>query len=299
MGVIKDMVKRVPGVYALVDGARKNKMYRLHDNLYKEIDIDNMPLFGRIAIETVNRCNGKCSFCPVNVHEEQRPYAKMSTELFEKIINNLVDLKYKGEYVLLSNNEPFLDDRIIDFYKYAKQKLPDCYADIWTNGTLMTLEKFLAIIPWLDKVIIDNYNDNKELNPNTKIIYEYIQEHDELKEKVIISMRLENEVLTSRGGAAPNKKNINHINAKCNQIFTHVTVRPDGKISLCCSDALGKWTLGDLKHQTLEEMWYGEQYKEIRRIMKNVGRGGLELCNHCDVFHDWHEFNGEKLYGSF
>lgn len=57
---------------------RKMKAAVTVDRAVKAYDLDNMPLFEEIEIETLNRCNGKCSFCPVNVNEPQRPYHKMS-----------------------------------------------------------------------------------------------------------------------------------------------------------------------------------------------------------------------------
>ena len=83
-----------------------------------------------------------------------------------------------------------------------------------------------------------------------------------MKEKVVISMRLQNQVLTSRGGQAPNKKDIaKSVNAKCVLPFQQLNIRPDGKISLCCNDALGKITLGDCNKQTIEEIWYSSEYR--------------------------------------
>lgn len=105
------------------------------------------PLFSSVELEVINRCNGECPFCPVNRHEDPRKLKKMDTELFEKIINELSELDYSGRLALHSNNEPFLDARIIDFARYAHEKLPHAFIYMFTNGTLLTLEKFLAIIP--------------------------------------------------------------------------------------------------------------------------------------------------------
>ena len=100
---------------------------------------DNKFVIQEIEVETVNRCNGICPFCPVNVNEPQRPYAKMSDELFKKIINELHDMDYNGTLSLYSNNEPFIDERIIDFYKYARKMIPNARLSIFTNGSLLTL----------------------------------------------------------------------------------------------------------------------------------------------------------------
>lgn len=61
-------------------------------------------------------------------------------------------------------------------------------------------------MPYLDRIVIDNYNDELILNSNTKVISEYIKDKPDLKDKVVIYVRKQNEVLTSRGGTAPNKK---------------------------------------------------------------------------------------------
>lgn len=40
----------------------------------------------------------------------------------------------------------FLDERILDFYQYAKKKLPHVTTSIYTNGSLLTLSKFMELI---------------------------------------------------------------------------------------------------------------------------------------------------------
>lgn len=258
--------------------AKKNDIY------VNECDLSKLDLFLRIDIETINRCNGTCSFCPVNAKEKQRPYAKMSEELFKKIIDELHDMHYNKSLALFDNNEPFLDERIVEFQKYVRESLPDAFLDLWTNGSLLTLDKFLEIIPFLDRLVIDNYNDKLALNPNVKAISDYVEDKPELKEKVVIYLRKQNEVLTSRGGVAPNKKDGNYyIDTKRVLPFQQFNVRPDGKISLCCNDALGLYTLGDLNKQSIQEIWYSDEYMRIRREMKVNGRRNLKLCKNCDT----------------
>ena len=61
------------------------------------------PLFKKIEIETINRCNGICEFCPVNRNEKQRPYHKMSDEMFYSIINQLEKLNY--QYIMANKTK--------------------------------------------------------------------------------------------------------------------------------------------------------------------------------------------------
>ena len=65
----------------------------------EEIYGKNM-LFDHVEIETINRCNGGCEFCPVSVKNDTREYKEMSWELFEKIINQLAEINYSGKVAL-------------------------------------------------------------------------------------------------------------------------------------------------------------------------------------------------------
>lgn len=260
----------------------KSPYNRMINRNYIKRIIDNPSIY-EIEIETVNRCNGVCPFCPVNAKEPQRPYAKMSTDLFYKIIADLVAIDYSGMLSIFSNNEPFLDERILDFYRYAKTHLPKATTSIFTNGSLLTLDKFLELIRWCDKITIDNYNDAKIVNDSLKEIYNYLQAHGELKERVNFSLRLQNQVLTSRGGQAPNKKDVKYVKERCLLPYRMLVIRPTGEVSLCCNDALGKYTLGDVNKQSIQEVWNSEEYNQIRREMLYNGRKNLMLCKNCDT----------------
>ncbi|ADL34904.1 radical SAM domain-containing protein [Butyrivibrio proteoclasticus B316] len=137
-------------------------------------------LFNHIEIETINRCNGICSFCPVNRNDDPREKAVMSVELFKDIIGQLEEMQYSGRLTTFSNNEPLLDDRIIEFNKYAKEHLPKARIHMYTNGTLFTLDKFKELVEVLDELIIDNYNQELQLIKPVKEIVEYCEAHPEL-----------------------------------------------------------------------------------------------------------------------
>lgn len=171
-----------------------------------EIDLDDMPLPQHVEIETINRCNGKCAFCPVNATEQQRPLAKMPDELFEKIINDLSSLGFDGELNLFSNNEPFLDARMIKFAEYAKEMLPNAFINISTNGSVLKVEDVKEIIKYIDALWINNYSMDGKLTASIKAIADYIGGDSAAREKITIVMRKQQEVLTNRGGQSPNKK---------------------------------------------------------------------------------------------
>ena len=256
-----------------IDVKKHNKMVLEFAKNYKILFVE---------IETHNRCNGDCSFCPVSVGNDIREYKRMSEELFTKIINDFANINYDGMFSLYSNNECLLDKRMPMFFKMAKEKLPNAYHIIFTNGSVLTVDLLKEIFPYLDAIGIDNYNDNYELNPNVRKVYEFLQENKEYQNKVKIIMRLKNEVITNRAGQSPNKKGtIKTIKKLCVLPFCQFVIRPDGKVSLCCNDSYGKMTLGDLNNQTVEEIWNSNIYMQIRELSLK-GRKYLSMCKFCD-----------------
>lgn len=241
-------------------------------------------LFDHVEIETVNRCNGNCDFCPVSRKNDTREYKEMSQELFEKIIDELAELNYSGKLALFSNNEPFLDEKIIERHRYARVKLPNARLHLFTNGTLLTLEKFIEIVDLLDELIIDNYHQELHLIKPCQIIAEYCKEHPELTKKVTIVLRKPHEILSSRGGDAPNRKQlVSYGEDRCILPYKQLIIRPDGKVSLCCNDPLGKNTLGDVSKDSLVDVWFNDRFKMVRKCLYE-GRKNWKHCEFCDVF---------------
>jgi radical SAM protein with 4Fe4S-binding SPASM domain len=275
-----------------IHGWRENRKRKKYEKRINQAVIDfhnsykttgHYPLFQTIEIETLNRCNSTCSFCPVNKNADTREFKLMDQELFISIVQQLKNLKYTGSVGLYSNNEPFLDERIVDLARIAKEQLPNNHLYLYTNGTLLTLEKFLGIMRHLDRMYIDNYNDRLELITPVKAIHNYCRYNKLYLDKVRIRLRKLNDVLSTRGGQAPNRKQekIETLHYGCFLPFRQMVVRPDGKVSLCCNDALGTMTLGDLTKEMVGDVWHGEKYCAFREKIAN-GRYDIDLCRGCD-----------------
>lgn len=250
--------------------------------LKKNYDGKKCPVFSSIEIEVINRCNGECPFCPVNKHTDPRKLLKMDEKLFRKIIDELGELNYTGRLALHSNNEPFLDSRIIEFAKYAREKVPKAFLYMYTNGTLLTIEKFNAIIPYLDRIVIDNYNDDLKLHENAKKINDLCKNDRKLDKKVEIHVRKIHEVLDTRGGQSPNNNKRKTYNMSCILPYKQMIIRPNGKTSLCCNDPYGKYTLADVNKMSLREAWYSKRAEKIRHSLRK-SRAGISLCRFCDT----------------
>lgn len=237
-----------------------------------------------VSIETINKCNSSCSFCPANKNADSRPFMKMDIKLFQKIISDLKNWNYSGYISVYINNEPFMDDRIIDFYKYIKEKIPNARTLLFTNGLLLTMNKFKSIYKYIDTLIINNYNTKPKLHDNIKEIYKYVKESESHFESININIQLRyiNEVLTNRAGNSPNKKISNNIQKElCLLPYTDLTIYPNGIVGLCCSDAKEVTNYGDLNKTNIQDIWNNTQLKTVRENIKS-GRDGNSFCKFCD-----------------
>jgi radical SAM protein with 4Fe4S-binding SPASM domain len=249
-------------------------------------------LFECIEIETINRCNNTCSFCPVNVDADPRKLARMDETVFRKIIDELAELGYSDRIAFHSNNEPFLDKQLTARIAYARQRCPRAFLFFYTNGTALNLKRLVDTIDsGIDRIMINNYNDDLVLNENISRIVEEMNkpEYSRYRSHFKIILRMKTAVLSNRGGSAPNKvvdqdrEYLQYGDLGCTRPFRQLVVRPTGEISLCCNDPLGKATLGDVRKQTLREIWSGPVYRALREELLREGRKNLDICNVCDV----------------
>lgn len=54
----------------------------------------------------------------------------------------------------------------------------------------------------------------------------------------------------------------------------------DGKIVPCCFDKDAKHQLGDLKENTLKQIWLNKKYTDFRKTLLN-NRAEIDICQNC------------------
>jgi radical SAM protein with 4Fe4S-binding SPASM domain len=70
------------------------------------------------------------------------------------------------------------------------------------------------------------------------------------------------------------------LNNRCWRLFSTVVIDVDGNVPACCFDKSGKYSFGNLKDETLKDIWLGNIAMRFRQaILKN--RKGIDICNNC------------------
>jgi len=68
----------------------------------------------------------------------------------------------------------------------------------------------------------------------------------------------------------------------CSQILTRLTIYDDGSALPCCSDYDSELILGNLKNQTIQEIWNSDRLNEIRRLHFAGQFYKIPACAKCD-----------------
>jgi hypothetical protein len=100
-----------------------------------------------VSIETYSKCNARCHFC---VYQGlSRIDQHLSEDDVLGLVDQLAEFKIPPQRLNFSRvNEPFLDNRIFDFLRYANKRLPKTALILFTNGqTLLpdTVDRLNAI----------------------------------------------------------------------------------------------------------------------------------------------------------
>lgn len=281
-------------------------------NIYlKYLEDGIIPLPRIIHVETRSKCNGCCGFCPSSITADRRQDLYMPDELIEKIINELNELQYQNRLSFYNNNEPFLDKRIFDITKSAREKLPGAYLELKSNGLVLNTEKIHMIFnAGLDMLYINDYSNNNQFHKNVQKIkgdleqirrYKGHLEKDQYFNRINISIADQNAVKGTRAGNSPNKAyKKKYIQKMCLRPFEMMTINPEGDTSVCSEDMYCTINMGNIKNQTLLEIWRSEKWDNVRKRLIKGDRSFKSTCSKCDYKGLTHEILLEhRMYKGF
>lgn len=304
IGKIDDIVSKVPVI---------NIIYKFF--IQKTINYD-FP--GHIFIESTSACNLRCKMCARN--QISSTFGNMDFSLFKKIVD---EAKKYGprSFSPYGNGEPLLAPNIIEMIKYIKESNPDNTVILTTNGTLLTKEKSEELVKYqVDKIAISFTSPDRktyfektgvdkleEVEKNIKQLIDIKKEKTSYKPLIFIRMiadqdtksqakeflqRWENEKVIAEvrpmhnygGNVKVDYIKINTKRYPCYHLWLAPTILWDGDFVICCSDYGRKSLMGNIKNQTINEIWKGEKMQKYRRAHLSGNYDEAAPCNNCDVW---------------
>ena len=266
-------------------------------------------------IELTNACNLRCPMCPRTNHMD-REIKFMNFDLFKVIIQDLNNINpHNGNVQIQLHHfgDSLLHPQLEKFLIFCKAyQMPTM---ISTNGTTLTKEKREAIINNLGVLWISFDSVNKEtyetmrkgasFEKTVDNITQLMIEKGDNKPDVILSSLIHDEeyeafwkargvkhILFKNYHSWRNEPDVREFtgiqkvitNDACGYLPLSFCVLVDGRVVPCCMDYNGDMILGNLKLESIGEIWYGNRYKALRMRHLNKEKENINLCKGCTEY---------------
>ncbi len=216
-------------------------------------------------IEVNSRCNRKCDYCPVSVLPSPKVPLYMNDIVFNKIIEELVRIKFSGVFSYHFYNEPLLRNDLEELVIRVSSKLPDTFQVIYTNGDFLSNRRYESLCKsGIDHFIVTRHSQ-KPINERSR---QTVQFPGDL-------------VIVNRGGMISRLKK--PLSVPCYSPSERLIVTVTGDVLLCCNDAGRTQVMGNVGQQPLEEIWFAKKFMRIRELLKKGNRDeAAPICKVCD-----------------
>ena len=267
------------------------------------------PFPEQIRLENTNACNAHCVMCPRESLTRKKGF--MDPELFEKILAEVRGHKIT-KFTVQGYGEPLLDRNFCHYIRRIKEEL-DCSTFTVSNASIIAPELAREIVAsGLDKIKISFYGINRK---------EYEAVHTPLRydktvagvNALVAARRASRSNMTIRlqyigklwkfvpfalqwGMKTSIGYNTLH-NYGDGREYNEPKGPPKpcpilaapilqilwtGEVVPCCYDFNGTMVLGDLRRQTIEEIWNGPRYRALRKAHHTGDFRAWPLCLQCD-----------------
>lgn len=274
-----------------------------------------------VYVELSGYCNLKCNFCPHSSEKQFKKgimgwemFKKMTDDLlaFPEKIKLLR---------ICGNGEPLLNKDIIRMLSYSRSKGVADKIELVTNGLLLNDDLITRLPKYLDRIIIsieglsgDDYWRISNVKVDFEKLISNITKLYENRCKTVIHIKINSEAITSdksRGdffslfGDYCDEIYIENLvdlwpqintaygtgrcrwggdaikHAVCVQIFKGLQVQSDGEVVPCCVDWLRVNIIGDIRDNTLSEIWRGEKLRKLQTQHLLGNKPALQPCKNC------------------
>ena len=277
--------------------------------------LDKYPPY--LQIEPSSICNYRCVFCfetdKTFTNKKNGFMGKMDINLFKNIIDQIHG---NIEFIsLASRGEPLANPDIPKMLEYCSNKFLNL--KINTNASLLDEKKIHAILAGGVKTLVFSADAADEklyselrVNGDLKKVLKNIEKFQNIREK----QYSKNSIITRVSGVKFNDKQnfdemiklwsglvdqvafvdynpwensyqkpSNDIQEPCSDLWRRMFIWWDGKINPCDVDYKSFLSVGNIKDNSISNLWLSKQYNEYREEHLNSNRKKIKPCNSCTV----------------
>ncbi|MFW6024723.1 MAG: radical SAM/SPASM domain-containing protein [Candidatus Woesearchaeota archaeon] len=230
-------------------------------------------MFHIVNIELNRDCNRSCSYCPISKFPEYKESSNLNFKLFSKIVGELSDFGFSGDFCFTGFYEPLMSNNILKCINYVNKNLGKSRIIVYTNGDYLSKEFIDSIISYNVLLIIslhDMTNSKGKIKKLKRIING--------KVKTIFKTDISKKKLSSRIGLVNPK--IKEKKYFCVNPSLELTIDCEGNILFCPDDFFSKNTFGNIKNSKIFDIWNKKEFKEKRKkVLK--GNYAFDSCREC------------------
>ncbi|MBF0543349.1 MAG: SPASM domain-containing protein [Candidatus Riflebacteria bacterium] len=286
----------------------------------KEQINNDFPLI--LNIEPTNRCNLSCYYCPRK--KAEKGFGDMPFEVFRRIIDEASHFKKLIMLNLHKDGEPFLHADFFEMVKYAKQKNVaktvhlNTNALCWTDSVIenilncgiddITLSidaarqetfrrlKGVDCLERIERQVKRFFEKRKELalkRPFARakimefagISREEIREFYEKWEPIADMVQVTG--VHSWSGEIKNIQITDERAGKrfpCGLLWYSLAINWNGEVTVCSVDWNTELKVGNIRNQSLTEIWNSKEIKNIRKAHLKAEFTDYQVCEQCIVW---------------
>lgn len=261
-------------------------------------------------VETTAKCNLYCPMCPRETHKQ--PKEDMIDEIFERLVH---DAAHTGEHMMLIGlGEPFMDRKIFDRIEYCERHRVSTLLS--TNGTFLDeknaarlldsrLEHITLSFDGASKETFEHYRKGASFEKVRDNFIKFAAMKHARKSKMQIVVQMvrmpgnAHEVDEFRRFWAA-VEGVDQVRVKedetnlvqpeghrqsrpCHYLWRGAMyVKHDGRVFPCCqSYMLDGAPVGDLRSQSLAEIFNSDEMRQLRRLHAAGRAGEIDMCARC------------------
>jgi len=285
-----------------------NRVKIVNDYFMKKSVLNGFPTVAEI--ETTSICNLKCIMCGRNFGGTAKKRQHMDFDLFKEIIDQS---KGKMELAILhAGGEPLMQPNIFKMIEYTNAAGIGAWMS--SNATLLNEDKAEKILKSaLDGLVLSIDSLTPEIYEKIRVggkfettkenILRFLDMRKKMKSKLMVTIQMiemeENKHEADRfrkfwsqfdtniiikplvNWNIKNSKDMLHPSIKCDRPWYWLFIRSTGLVPPCGHDFEMKAVFGNLKENSVGEVWNSQQAQEFRASMIK-GKEGHPVCSRCD-----------------
>ena len=184
------------------------------------------------------------------------------------IVNQLIQINFKGTICFQIYNEPLIDPRLFWIIEYIKSQMMDIEVLVYTNGYYLT-DSLAGDIQngFADIIVATGYGRTEfERLVNLNLDIPYYVLYGNLDDRLIWDEEL--------------KKS--KCNVPCASLFSQVPIWANGDVGLCCMDCFQKVKFGNIKKTELKQILDAPEIEINMKCLLSGNRRSVGYCSSCE-----------------